>query len=153
MDWINLYGWAIPSQDDFLQRYQDDDSLYQMAQNFWDDTSSVSLYLFILMLIVGVVLWFIHYFWWCKKPGRHYRLAWWFVQLAITFVLTAAITLGMEKGMVSTELTDGIFLFQLKLALGNGLFGTIIYFLLSLIINLFLPTRTCAYPFWSKKRK
>lgn len=44
MGMLELYKWGLPNQGAHLNRYQDNEQLYNMARSFWASLDSAAIY-------------------------------------------------------------------------------------------------------------
>ena len=80
-----------------------------------------------------------------EKPGRHYKPKHWWIFGGITFVVTFVITLIAVYFMVPPKI-DGSFVLELKIAVANAIYSSLVYALISWIWCQFnLPTNAYRY--------
>lgn len=145
MGLLDLYKWGLPSQAEHLNRYRDNEPLYNMARSFWNSLDSASIYFFIAFLAIGLALVCFYYYGYNKLPGRKYRIQHWALWLGITAALTIIVTLVLGSAIVSTNLQEK-FGFLLRISLINGLYSILVYLVASVVIcNIPVPTN--AYRF------
>ena len=51
---LELYKWGLPNQGAHLNRYQDNEQLYNMARSFWASLDSAAIYFMWLLITSGV---------------------------------------------------------------------------------------------------
>lgn len=139
MKLLKLYQWIAGSLTDFLSQFQNNESLYQQARAFWNKLEGISSLLLITFVILGIVFAFLYYKPFNNKPGRHYIPKHWIIFLVLTFVVSFLITLGLEYITVAPKL-NGALLLEIKIALGNGIYASLLYFLISILWCNALPT-------------
>ena len=145
MGLLDLYKWGLPSQAEHLNRYRDNEPLYNMARSFWNSLDSASIYFLIAFLAIGLALVCFYYYGYNKLPGRKYRIQHWALWLGITAALTIIVTLLLGSAIVSTNLQEK-FGFLLRISLINGLYSILVYLVASVVIcNIPVPTN--AYRF------
>lgn len=145
MGLLDLYKWGLPGQAEHLNRYRDNEPLYNMARSFWNSLDSASIYFFVLFIALGLILVCFYYYGYNKWPGRKYKVQHWALWLGITAVVTILLTLVLGSAIVSTNLQEK-FGFLLRISLINGVYAILVYFIASLIIcNIPVPTN--AYRF------
>lgn len=139
MKLLPIYKWIAGSQTDFTKPFRENEALFKQAQAFWNKLESWS-WLIVLFLLFGIMLAFHYYYFYNNKPGRHYTPKHWFFFLIVTFLLTLLVTLGFEYIAIPPKL-DGAFILELRIALGNAAYATLLYFITSWIWCQFkLPT-------------
>lgn len=145
MGLFDLFKWGLPSQAEYLNRYRDNESLYNMARSFWNSLESSSIYFFLLFIALGLFLVCFYYYGYNKWPGRKYKVWQWGMWLGITAVVTVLLTFVVGSVIVSTNLQEKTgFLFRISLI--NGLYSILIYLVSSLVICN-IPVSTNAYRF------
>ena len=145
MRMLNLYDWGLPNQAEHLNRYKDNEPLYNMARSLWSSIDSASMYFLAAAFAVAIVVVCFYYYGYNKLPGRKYRIRHWTIWLAITAIITIGLTMILGNAMVSSTLKEQVG-FILRISLINGVYASAIYFIASFIIcNLPVPTN--AYRF------
>lgn len=145
MGMLDLYSWGLPNQGAHLQRYRDNDSLYNMARAFWSNLDSAAVYFMVVFLILGIAIACFYYYGYNKFPGRKYKVQHWTIWLLITAAATILVTLGLGSAIVNSNLQEK-FGFLLRISLINGVYALAVYFISSVIICN-LPIATNAYRF------
>ena len=145
MEMLNfLYGWVLPNKQHYINGYNNE-QLRNMAHSFWNSLDSASIYFLISAVVVAILLACYYYYGYNKLPGRKYKVSHWALWLGVTAVVTILLTLVIGSVMVSSTLPDkGEFI--LKISLINGLYASVVYFIVSFIIC-YLPVPTNAYRF------
>lgn len=145
MGLLDLFKWGLPNQGEYLNRYRDNESLYNMARSFWDSLESASIYFIVAFIAIGLALVCFYYYVYNKWPGRKYKIQHWALWLGITAVVTIIATIGLGSAIVSSNLQEK-FGFILRISLISGIYAILIYFVASLIICN-IPVSTNAYRF------
>ena len=140
---LSLYEWFIGSQNSFVNQYRGNEALYNQARAYWSKLDGNSMWLLIFFLLLGLGMVWGYYQPYNTRPGRHYTLKHWTRFLGVTFVLAFTITWLFLYYFVSSNLD--VTMLRLMLALGNAIYTSVLYFLLSVIWCKFLPTN--AYRF------
>ncbi len=142
---MDLYKWGLPNQGEYLNKYRDNESLYNMARSLWNSLDSELFYFMITFMAIGLVLVCFYYYVYNKWPGRKYRIQHWALWLGITGVVTIIAILCLGSALVTSNLQEK-FGFILRISLISGIYAILIYFVASLIIcNIPVPTN--AYRF------
>lgn len=139
MKFLSFYKWIAGSMTDFVNQFKNNEALYNQARAYWSKLESSSSIIFIIFLVLGILMAVIYYQPYNNRPGRHYTPIHWIVFLAITFILTFFVTWGFEYIAVPPKL-DGAAMLQGKIAIGNALYASGLYVVVSLFWCLFLPT-------------
>lgn len=139
MKLLSLYKWIAGSMTDFVNQFKNNEALYNQARAYWNKLESSSSIILIIFLVLGVSMAVCYYQPYNNCPGRHYTPKHWLIFLAITFVLTFFVTWGFEYFAVPPKL-DGSTMLQLKIALGNAIYASILYFIVSVVWCMALPT-------------
>ncbi len=87
----------------------------------------------------GIALAIYYYIPYNEKAGRHYRPTHWLGFLLATFLATLVVTLGFEYIAVAPKL-GGAFMVELKIALGNAIYASVLYIVTSVVWCNALPT-------------
>lgn len=132
MKGLDLYKWIAGSMNDFAKQFKDNEALYNQAKTFWRHLESSSTLIIVMFIVFGIALAVTYYMPYNEKAGRHYRPTHWLGFLLGTFVFTLLVTLGFEYIAVAPKL-DGAFMVELKVALGNAIYASIVYFVTSVV--------------------
>ena len=136
---LSLYKWISGSMTDYTSQFKNNEALYNQARAFWNKLESSSAIILITMIVLGVGLAAYYYQPYNNKPGRHYTPKHWVYFLIGTFVLTFLVTLGFEYFAVPPKI-NGATLLEIKIALGNAIYASFLYFLVSVFWCNFAPT-------------
>lgn len=144
MKLLKIYSWIAGSMNDFARPFQqrDNEELYKQAKTFWSQLENSSMVIVLIFVILGIALAAYYYKPYNDSPGRHYTLKHWIVFLFVTFVLTFLLTFGFEYFAVSPKL-DGARLLETKIALGNAIYASFVYFITSIVWCNVGPTNAC----------
>ena len=123
----------------FTKPFQENEALFNQAKAFWRHLEGSTMITISIFVVLGIALAAIYYMPYNDKPGRHYRPTHWLVFMVVTFVLTLLVTWGFEYIAVKPVL-KGAFMLEFKVALGNAIYATGLYFLTSLVWCNALPT-------------
>ena len=136
---IELYEWIAGSVSDFTKPFQENEALYNQAKGFWRHLDGSIMIVIAIFLVMGIALAAYYYKPYNNSPGRHYRPLHWIIFLGIVFVATFALTMGFEYVSVKPVL-NGAAMLEMKIALGNAIYSSFVYFITSLIWCNMLPT-------------
>ena len=139
MKLLSFYKWIAGSMTDFVNQFKNNEALYNQARAYWNKLESSSSIILIIFLVLGILMAVCYYQPYNNRPGRHYTPKHWLIFLAITFVLTFFVTWGFEYFAVPPKL-DGATMLQLKIALGNAIYASLLYFIVSVVWCFALPT-------------
>ncbi|MBO4849808.1 MAG: hypothetical protein J5529_02775 [Prevotella sp.] len=139
MKLLPLYKLIAGGMPEFTRQFQNNEALYKQAQSFWNKLEGVSFFIVIIFVVLGLVLAAYYYQPYNNCPGRHYTPKHWIFFLIGTFALTFLTTLGFEYVAVVPKL-QGAFVLELKIALGNAILASFLYFLTSIFWCNALPT-------------
>jgi hypothetical protein len=137
-----LYGWIIGSKSDFTRPFRESETVLVQANKFWDKLDSLSLFILILFVIIGIMLASNYYGPFNNKPGRHYRPRYWFMFMLATMIMSFVLTIIVECILCPPRL-GGALMLEFKIALGNSIYAIVTYFFTSIIWCKFLPTNAC----------
>ena len=139
MKLLDFYKWIAGSMIDFVNQFRNNQTLYNQARAYWNKLEGSSTIILIIFLVLGILLAVCYYQPYNNRPGRHYTPKHWLIFLAITFVLTFFVTWGFEYFAIPPKL-DGTTMLQLKIALGNAIYASFLYLIVSVIWCFLLPT-------------
>ena len=139
MKLLKLYDWIAGSMTDFTSHFKNNEALYNQARAFWNKLEGSSSIIVLIFVVLGIALAAFYYKPYNNLPGRHYTPKHWFIFLAITFVITFLLTFGFEYIAVEPRL-NGAMLLEIKVALGNAIYASILYFVVSVVWCNAFPT-------------
>ena len=132
MKLLPIYKLFAGTQTDFTKPFRENEALFKQAQAFWNKLESGSLIIVLIFIVLGILLAVYYYQPYNNIHGRHYTPMHWLGFLVGTFILTFLVTWGFEYFAVPPKL-DGAFILELRIALGNALYATLLYFIISWI--------------------
>lgn len=124
---------------DFTKPFQENEALFNQAKAFWRHLDSYMMIVIAVFIVFGIALAAAYYKPYNDKPGRHYRPVSWSIFLALTFVSTFVVTLVFECIVVKPVL-DGATILEIKIAFGNAIYASVLYFITSVVWCNALPT-------------
>ena len=136
---LAFYKWIAGSMTDFINQFRNNEALYNQARAFWNKMESSAPIILIIFLVLGISLAVFYYQPYNNRPGRHYTPKHWLIFLAVTFVLTFFVTWGFEYIAVKPVL-DTTTMLQVKIALGNAIYASLLYLVVSFVWCQILPT-------------
>ncbi len=136
---IEIYGWIAGSMSDFTKPFQENEALFNQAKAFWRHLDSTMIIVFGIFVGLGIGLAIYYYTKYNNVPGRHYKPKHWFIFLVITIIATFALTWAFEYIAVKPVL-NGAAILEMKIALGNAIYATVVYFITSVVWCNALPT-------------
>lgn len=138
MKLLYLYKWIAGSMTDFTNQFKDNETLYQQARTWWGHLESISIFI-LLMSVLGICFACFYYRPYNEMPKRHYKPKYWLIFMAITLFFTGLITFLFEYIAVEPRLQGSLGV-ELKIAIGNAMYATLLYFVTSVIWCNWLPT-------------
>lgn len=142
MKLLKLYSWIAGTLSDFTKPFQENEALYKQARAFWGKLENNSMLIFLICIVLGISFAAYYYRPYNNKPGRHYTLGHWAVFLFVTFLFTFLVTLGAEYLMVEPKI-QGALTLEAKIALGNAIYASFLYFITSVVWCNAFPTNAC----------
>lgn len=139
MKLLNLYKWLVGSMTDFINQFKNNQALYQQARAWWGQLESYSFIIVLIAAFLGIFLAACYYKPYNERPGRHYKPKYWLIFMAITLFFTGLITFLFEYIAVEPRLQGSLGV-ELKIAFGNAMYATLLYFVTSVIWCNWLPT-------------
>lgn len=128
----DLYNWFIPSRADWVTAHQKNDTIKDLAKQFYDKLDSLTLLFFIFAVVFGILGAVIYYYGLNNLPGRMYKISKWAIALLITVLISWGVALGWGYYAASSDLADTdsiIFRFTLP----QIIWTLLVYFLTSVI--------------------
>ncbi len=138
MKLLYLYKWIAGSMTDFTNQFKDNETLYQQARAWWGHLESISIFI-VLISVLGILFAYFYYSPFNEMPKRHYKPRYWFIFMAITLIFTGLITFLFEYIAVEPRLQGSLGI-EIKIAIGNAVYATLLYFVTSVIWCNWLPT-------------
>jgi membrane-associated HD superfamily phosphohydrolase len=136
---LSFYKWIAGSMTDFINQFRNNEVLYNQARAYWNKLESSSSIILLIFIVIGIAMAFCYYQPYNNRPGRHYTPKHWLIFLAITFVLTFFVTWGFEY-FAAKPVLDTTTMLQLKIALGNAIYASLLYFVVSVVWCFAFPT-------------
>lgn len=136
---LDLYEWIAGSMSNFTRLFQENEALFNQAKSFWRHLDGSMMVVIAIFIVLGIALAATYYKPYNDKPGRHYRPTHWLIFLAITFILAFAVTWGFEYIAVKPVLKGAVML-EMKIALGNAIYASVLYIVTSVVWCNALPT-------------
>lgn len=139
MKLLKLYSWIAGSTTDFTRPFKENEALYNQARAFWGKLENLSIVIVLIFVVLGIAMASYYYKSYNDSPGRHYTLKHWIIFFFVTFIVTFILTLGFEYFALPPKI-DGALLLEIRIALGNAIYSSILYFITSVVWCNSLPT-------------
>ena len=81
---VDIYGWGLPKQADFLNHFKNNDTLYNQARALWSKLDSCTVWFIVAFVVIALVFAIIYYGPYNNKPRRHYKVKHWLIWMLIT---------------------------------------------------------------------
>lgn len=133
MKLLKIYSWLVGTKNDFINSFRNDEILYNQATAFWNKLNNGSIGFVIVMLFIGIVLAYYYYGPFNNQPGRKYTPKWWGIMCGVTACITFLVTLVLEYSTAKPTM-QGAWSVELKIALCNAIYASVVYFLASIIV-------------------
>mgnify|MGYP001058773855 FL=1 len=143
---VDIYGWGLPKQADFLNHFKNNDTLYNQARGLWSKLDSCTVWFIVAFVVIALVFAIIYYGPYNNKPRRHYKVKHWLIWMGITTLVTFVVTLVIGLIMVKSPLAARYGLI-LRVSGVNVLYGIGIYFIAALLVCNMPFLKTNAYRF------
>ena len=143
---IDIYGWGLPKQADFLNHFKHNDTLYNQARALWGKLDSCTVWFIVAFIVLSLVFTIIYYGPYNNKPGRHYKVKHWFIWMMIMAIVTFVVTLVIGLIMVKSPLAARYGLI-LRVSGINVLYSIGVYFIAALVVCNTPFLKTNAYRF------
>ena len=143
---VDIYGWGLPKQADFLNDFKNNDTLYDQARALWSKLDACTVWFIAAFVVIALVFAIIYYGPYNNKPRRHYKVKCWLIWMIITATVTFVITLVMGLIMVKSPLSARIGLILCVSGI-NFLYSIGVYFIAALLVCNMPFLRTNAYRF------
>lgn len=139
MKLLTLYKWIAGTMTNFANPFRENEILFNQAKGFWSRLENVSFPMVLIFISLGILFAIYYYKPYNEQPGRHYTPRHWLIWLFITAIITFLVTLGVEYFAVAPKLS-GALTVEIKIAIGNALYASLIYFITSVVWCNVLPT-------------
>lgn len=143
---VDIYGWGLPKQADFLNHFKNNDTLYNQARALWSKLDSCTVWYIVAFVVIALALALVYYGPYNNKPRRHYKVKHWLIWMLITAGVTFVITLGIGLILVNSPLSARIGLI-LRISGINVLYSIGVYFIAALLVCNMPFLKTNAYRF------
>lgn len=143
---VDLYGWGLPKQTEFLNHYKSNETLFRHARDLWSKLDSCTIWFIAAFVVLALLFSIIYYGPYNNRPGRHYKVKYWFIWMLITAVVTFVVTLVIGLIVAKSPLTAGIGLI-LRISGVNVLYSIGVYFIVALLVCNAPFLKTNAYRF------
>ena len=143
---VDLYGWGLPKQADFLNHFKNNQTLYNQARALWSKLDSCTILFIVAFVVLALIFAIIYYGPYNNKPGRHYKVRHWFIWMLITAAVTFVVTLVLGLVMVKSPLAARIGLI-LRISGLNVLYSIGVYLIAALLVCNAPFLKTNAYRF------
>lgn len=131
MKFLNLYRWIIGTKSGFCNSFHDD-NLYLQAETYWNKLEGFAFIFIAFFIIMGIGIAYLYYCPFNNKPYRHYHPKYWLIFWLSTFVLVWGATFLAELIAFSPK-PDGATTLEIKIALANAIYSSLLYLLVSWI--------------------
>lgn len=143
---VDIYGWGLPKQADFLNHYKHNPTLYDQAKALWGKLDVCTVWFIVAFIVLAFVFAIVYYGPYNNKPGRHYKVKHWLIWMIITAIVTFVVTLVIGLIMVKSPLAARYGLI-LRVSGINVLYSIGVYFIAALIVCNAPFLKTNAYRF------
>ena len=143
---VDIYGWGLPKQADFLNHFKNNDTLSNQARALWSKLDACTGWFIVAFVVIALVFTIIYYGPYNNKPHRHYKVKHWLIWMGITTLVTFVVTLVIGLIMVKSPLAARYGLI-LRVSGVNVLYGIGIYFIAALLVCNMPFLKTNAYRF------
>jgi len=143
---VDLYGWGLPKQADFLNHFKNNDAMYNQARSLWSKLDQTTVWFLVAFIVLALIFAFVYYGPYNNKPHRHYKVRHWLIWMLITAAATFVISLVIGLVMVQSPLGARIGLI-LRICGLNALYSVGLYFIFALLVCNMPFLKTNAYRF------
>ena len=143
---VDIYGWGLPKQADFLNHFKNNETLYNQARALWSKLDTCTVWFIVAFVVLALVFAIIYYGPYNNKPGRHYQVKHWFIWMLITAAVTFVVTLVMGLITVKSPLAARIGLI-LRISGVNVLYSVGVYLIAAILVCNAPFLKTNAYRF------
>lgn len=131
--------FLLPKKGKFLNSFSE--QLRPQADAVWRSLDGWTLWLLIIMAVLGIGLAAYYYKPYNDMPGRHYKVSHWAIWGIISVALTFIATLCFEYFGIKTHLPKtGLNNLYILTALNNAIYCAILYFVTSVVWCNIAPT-------------
>lgn len=143
---VDLYGWGLPKQADFLNHFKNNNAMYNQARSLWNKLDQTTIWFLVAFIVLALIFAFVYYGPYNNKPHRHYKVKHWLIWMLITAAATFIVSLVIGLFMVQSPLAARIGLI-LRISGLNALYSVGLYFIISLLVCNMPFLKTNAYRF------
>lgn len=143
---VDLYGWGLPKQADFLEHFKNNDALYNQARLLWSKLDQTTIWFLIVFIVLAFIFSFVYYGPYNNKPHRHYRVKCWLIWMMITVASSFVVSLVVGLITIQSPL-DAIASLFCRISLVNAVYSAILYFIISALVCNLPFVKTNAYRF------
>ena len=140
---VDIYGWGLPKQADFLSHFKNNDTLYNQARALWSKLDSCTVWFIVAIVVLVLIFAFVYYGPYNNKPHRHYTVKHWLIWLLTTATATFVVTL--VTGLIMVQSPIARFGLILRISGVNVAYSVGLYFFVSVVVCNFIKTN--AYRF------
>lgn len=144
---IDIYGWGLPNQAEFLRHFQGNDAQTKFARQLWAGLDSCTVWFLITFIVIAVVMAIVYYGPYNNKPHRHYKIKHWFLWLGIAAAATFVVSMLIGVFGVNSPMTTYKIPLVLRVSAVNLLYSVGVYFVVSFIVCNIKALKTNAYRF------
>lgn len=123
---VDLYGWGLPKQADFLEHFKNNDAMYNQARLLWSKLDQTTIWFLIVFIVLAFIFSFVYYGPYNNKPHRHYKVKCWLKWMMITVVSSFVISLVVGLIMIQSPLDARAGLFC-RISLVNAVYSALLY--------------------------
>lgn len=123
--------FLLPKKGNFLDSFTE--QLRPQADAVWRHLDSWTIWLLIIIAVLGIGLAAYYYKPYNDLPGRHYKVSHWALWGIISVALTFIATLCIEYFGIKTNLKTGLNSLYMLTALNNAIYCAILYFITSVV--------------------
>jgi preprotein translocase subunit SecG len=143
---VDLYGWGLPKQADFLNHFKNNGAMYNQARSLWSKLDQTTVWFLVAFIVLALIFAFVYYGPYNNKPHRHYKVKHWLIWMFITAAATFVVSLVIGLVMVQSPLAARIGLI-LRISGLNALYSVGLYFIFALLVCNMPFLKTNAYRF------
>ena len=143
---VDIYGWGLPTQADFLNHFKNNNTLYNQARVLWSKLDACTVWFIITFIVIALLFAIIYYGPYNNKPGRHYKVKHWFLWMIISAAVTFIVTLVIGLILVKSPLAARIGMI-LRISGINILYSIGVFFIVALLVCNVSFLKTNAYRF------
>lgn len=143
---VDLYGWGLPKQADFLGHFKNNDAMYNQARLLWSKLDQTTIWFLIVFIVLAFIFSFVYYGPYNNKPHRHYKVRYWLRWMMITVASSFVVSFAVGLVTIQSPLGARLGLFC-RISFVNAIYGAALYLIISLLVCNFPFVKTNAYRF------